>query len=206
MILAIALSLHVLQAPMAKDYFPLVKGVRLTYLETGEQALTYIYEVGASKEVGGQTAIPIVIRYKGNPLTTTYYVLSDDTLAIIADDDLSSIYSPPRPVFKISAEPQHWTYSGKVPFDTTTAPLTLTGSCHMGEKRTILGQEVDSLEVTIDATLSPLKKKPIVDHQVAVYGKGIGLIEMTRSVTIGTEKHASHLELVKQERGGTATR
>jgi hypothetical protein len=197
MVLLAALCLPLLQVPSARDFMPLIVGTRWTYRETGEEALVFVHTVESSVRVSGQVATPVVVRSQGSPLSTTYYVVNDNTLGIIADDDLRDPYSPPRPVFKVAAETQNWTYAGKVPFDSGDAPITMTGSSRLGQKQTVLGKEVDTLEVTLDGTLTPPKKKPIMQHQVAIYGKGIGLIEMTATQSFNGEKHVQHLELIK---------
>ncbi len=206
MLALVALTLTFVQAPLARDFLPLIPGTKWTYQETGEDNLTYIHEVQASKTIGGKEATPVVIRYKGNPLSTTYYLADENSVGIVAEDDERMIYSPPRPLFKLGTEAQQWTYSGQVPFNSGVASITLTGSSHLGAKRKILGNEVDTLEVTIDATLNPpatpkSKPKPMTMHQVAIYGKGIGLVEMTMSATTNGETHQQHLELTKVQFG-----
>ncbi len=202
MFVTAALCIHLLQVPTARDFMPLAVGTRWTYRETGEQTLDYVYEAEQTKTVGGAAATPIVIRYQGNPLSTTYYVEDDESVGIVAEDDLSNIYSPPRPLFKVGSGVSQWNYTGSVPFEAGTAPITVTGSSRLAGKKTILGKEVDTLEVTLDMTMTPPKKKPISQHQVAIYGTGVGLIEMTMTATLNGQKHLQHLDLIKMDRRG----
>jgi len=205
--LAIAsVGMALVQALSARDFFPVGVGMKWTYEETGEDHLTYTYVVEAAKTLGGKEAYPIVIRYQGNPLTTTYYVLDDAGVGIVAEDSFADIYAPPRPLFKLGEGPQTWSYTGQVPFEAGTAPISLTGSSKVGERRKVLGQEVDTIVVTIDATVTPSAKgrskpQPMTQHQEAVYGRGIGLVEMNMTATVGAKTHHQHLDLVKLQKG-----
>lgn len=205
MILAVLAS-TVLAAPAseAAAFFPLVPGTKWHYEEVGGGARIYVDEVGEAVDVDGHPAFPVVST-QGNQKDSVFYRIDADSANIVAYDAKQPLASP-RPVLKVGSGRMRWTYTGETPFFRSPVVLRMTGESTRKGTREVLGNRVDVLEVKLDAKMEADAGTTIEVVQVAIYGRGIGLIEMTETGKVGTNSSRRTLKLIKFEPGKEAAR
>lgn len=189
----------VAEPPKASDYFPMREGTRWTYRESGTTGLRYVDEVETPVTLKGRTVFPITSRQSGDIIGKIYYSIEDDTVAIVAEIDLRQPFEPPRPVFKLGDPTATWDYGAEIPYGPSKAALTVKGTSKLGFTRRVFGEEVPAIEVTTDAVIRPKKGLQIVQHMVAYYAKGYGLVSLVTTSGSGKDQRTSSLDLVKFE-------
>jgi hypothetical protein len=181
----------------AIDYFPLAPGTKWVFREEAQFAEgTYSDEVKDPINVGGESIIPVETRQNGKLVDTVHYRVSGDTISIFAYD-IKQPLEVPRPVLRVGTGTVKWEYAGMTPFLGAVVPLTVKGASTPKGKRKVLDREVECLEVRFEARIGPPDKKPILSKQVAIYAKGIGLVEMQEKTTVDRKTEERKLKLVE---------
>jgi hypothetical protein len=185
-------------APSAAEYFPLRPGTRMVYEEKSLEASVTTDVVGQPVEVAGSAAVPVTTYQNGSVVNTTFYRVGPDLVSIVAHDKDHPLKSP-LPVFKLPADRKSdWTFFGNIGTEKEPEGLSMKGEAQFKGEREVLGTKVPILEVRITASVGGGRSKEDVE-QVAIYGKGIGLVELTSITKIGKRKAASVLRLTKIE-------
>jgi hypothetical protein len=201
---ALAATLLSASASEAAAFFPLVPGTKWHYEEIGGGARIYVDEVGAAVEVDGRPAFPVVSS-QGAQKESVFYRVESDSVNIVAYEQKDPLPSP-RPVLKVGSGRTRWTYVGETPLFRSPVVLRMTGESNRRGTREVLGQRVDVLEVKLDAKMEADAGTTIEVVQVAIYGRGIGLIEMTETGKVGANSSRRTLKLIKFEPGKDAAR
>lgn len=192
-----ALCLTFALAPTAAiDWFPLQPGNKWTYREEGRFLQnSFVDEVLEPVSIGEVKAFPVTTSQDGKVIETVYYQETPDVIFIVAYDPKKPLKDP-RPLFKASSKKETWDYVGLTPFLRDFVPLKLKGESSPKGKRTVLGREAELLEVKFDAQLGATSNDVVLSKQVALYAKGIGLVEMTARTTVGRQTDEVKLKLV----------
>lgn len=183
--------------PSVAEFFPLTPGARRTYEEKGRGSAVSVDEVGAPETVSGAPATPVVTKESGRAISKTYYRLEGSTLFIVAMDKEHPLPKP-LPILQFNGEKTNWSYEG--PSDDTKAaePIFMTGEAKLAGERTFMGKKVATLEVKLVTTVGGGRAQEKIE-QVAIYGRGIGLLEATAKTRVGRNAATSTLKLVKVE-------
>lgn len=192
----LSFSLVLVQSPLAEDYFPLKPGTKWEYSEDNKfSKKSYVDTVLEPVEIASQLAYPIQTTENGQPLEKVYYRASGDTVFIVAYDKEKPLPSP-RPLFKVGTGKSNWEYRGTTPFYEDLVPLEVKGSASAKGRRTAIGLTVDCIEVKFEAQLMAAPGMVLKSNQTAIYGKGIGLLEMTEKTTVDRKSEERKLKLV----------
>lgn len=198
----LAATLSIAPAPVysAADFFPLKAGSRRTYEEKSIQTSVTTDVVETPVEIKGVMTIPVTTLQNGTKVNTAYYRVDADGVAIVAYDPTNPLPKP-LPVMKVAGlEKLVWEpWEGPSSGDKMAEPLSVKGESQLlkGE-RDVLGKKVPILQVKIVATLGGGAAREQIE-QVALYGKGIGLVELTSTTKIAKRKAVSVLKLTKIE-------
>lgn len=191
--------------PTAADFFPLTPGTRWTYRETIEGTRrTYVDEAGEPVAIGERSATPIVTKRGTALIGTTFYAIAGDRIEIVAEEDARNVLAPPRPLFEVGADERKWTFDGTVPYNLRMVPIKIEGRSKRGGPREFDGKPVATLSVTISAVIKIGRRDNITQNQEAVYGAGIGLLEMRQKGKTKQGESSTELELVEFKPGGMA--
>jgi hypothetical protein len=198
MFVSLLVVASMLAGPAPADFFPLVPGSSRTYETRGVSTHVNQDVVGDPVTVDGKPATPVTTYEFGQKISTIYYRVDDDGAYVVAfgsdkAGDPPRLLKAPIPVFKVG--------DGAFAFDGYAAPMEkdhipdtvhLIGKTKMAGKRTVLGKSVDTIEVDTDVEIGsgPLSQK---NHEVAIYAKGIGLVQMTSRISLA--RHDSKTEV-----------
>lgn len=177
----------------AEDYFPLLKGTRWTYRDMVNE---YVDEVMEPIKIGEVDAIPVTTFLDGKRAESTYYSSTPEGLFIVAYDAKKALPSP-MPVFK--SKERSWTYSGLTQWLGGFSPIEMKGSVSPRGKRKVLGKDVETIEVRLDAKIGGAEGGSMSVKQTATYARGIGLVRMVQSNTINGREQKSTVELVRHD-------
>jgi hypothetical protein len=194
--LVMATLLSAPQAPLrAEEFFPLVPGTRFTYEDTGAGTATTVDEVGRPIEIEGLQAIPVVTNQRGQQ-ATTYYRIDGNTVVVVAYSS-SRLLAAPMPLFQVGTGRQQWEYQGLTDSVKQPEPILIRGEARLIGTRTYFGKRAEVLEVKIDARVGAVA--PEQQQQVALYARGIGLVEMSTISRVGNSSITRKLRLIKVE-------
>lgn len=197
----IAATLSFAPAPTfsASDYFPLKVGRRMTYEEKSLQSGMTTDVVEEPVDVKGVMTTPVATYQGGNKVNTAYYRVDAEGVAIIAYDPERPLPEP-LPVLKVAGtEKMTWEFKGAGSAEKLAEPLAMKGESQvLKAEREVLGKKVQVLQVKINAFVGGGKAREEIE-QVAIYGKGVGLVELTSTTKIGKRKAVSILKLTKIE-------
>jgi hypothetical protein len=190
----------VFEAPRgpAADFFPVLPGSQWSYEETergSRRRSVFLDEAEDPVLVGGKPAFVVATRVSGGPRQRTYYRIEGDQVFVVGyqpDQPLAD----PIPILQASDKRTDWVFTGETVFARDKVPMTMRGSARRVGMRTILGERRECLEVTLEATVAAAGNFALRNKQVAVYAKGIGLVEMKETGEIGERKYERTRKLV----------
>lgn len=185
----------------ASAYFPLTPGLKLTYTDTVQGGSRMEQVVGEQVTLGETLATPVSKFRNGHKVDEVFYKASGDEIQIIAYDS-KHILPEPRTLFKVGPGKTQWTYQGTTLIVKENVPIDIKGESHSGGIRKILGKPVETLVVTLDATMGHPGVDAYYDKQEIIFAKGMGIVQLDETVTITNQKHARHMKLVDFEAGG----
>lgn len=205
MILA-ALCATVLGGLTPADFFPATPGTKRIYQERGASSSETIDTVRARQTIRGNEYIPVITTVNGIEVRTTYFRLDRDALFIVAyapqrPNDPLELLKHPVPVFKLPTDNKEARWQYDVSLQKGMSDVHMEGTAKLGGKKSVLGKEVETLELKINATVGagPTQEKVT---QNAIYGRGVGLIENRTKSTIGRTSVESVVKLVRIELPG----
>lgn len=193
----------------AAAYFPTKSGTSWTYSEQGGRSHeVFTDKVGKPTKLLDLDVIPFTTETHGMLSDPTYYMVSGDTVFVvfksfikkeveekIIKEDKTYQY----PVLKVSDKATSWDFVGKTEFMKTVADMALKGTAKPIGKRKVLGKDVECIEVVLDVMYGAAGEPPVKSLQKSIYGKGIGLVEMTQTTTLNKEKYSSKRTLVSMD-------
>ena len=184
----------------ASDYFPTQPGLKLTYQESGSDGSSNVTvdEIGHPTTILSQSVIPITTKTGDSKRDSTAYYLVEATGIYLMANELSQPLSEPIPLIKCENDRGTWDFDTKLGKGDSIDFLRLHGETKPIGQREVFGKKVDAIEVKLVATKGA-GKSAMVDTQTSIYGKGIGLIEMTSVTRFLKEKGQRKLKLIKIE-------
>ena len=96
---------------------------------------------------------------------------------IVAFNNKETLISP-LPIVRVPNGSSKWSYMGETVMNGAPADVKYEGSVKRIGKRKFDGKSVDAIEVRLVATMLEAFGTKFTVDQVAVYGKGIGLLSM----------------------------
>jgi hypothetical protein len=199
MILAALLAMPVI-GYTAADFFPLPEGRRATY---EEKSLTFSVTtdvIGKTVTINHMEAVQVTTLQNSKEISFAFYKVDNDAVWLVAYSKENPLPTP-MPIFKIGEKKTTWEYAGITGIKEGAEGMHLKGESQLKPARDVLGQKVECLEVKITATVGGGASREIVE-QVATYGKGIGLVELTSKTRVGKRSVDSSLKLIKVENAG----
>lgn len=175
----VALIAAALLAPEGiSEYFPLNPGDSWVYTEvTDKFELRTTDTVGEPVEKDGNKLFPVVTSRDGKELDRVYYKVGEGEILIVAFK-LDKPLLAPYPILKSPDLGSKWTHKGDTIMDGELADLTMEGQVKKAGSYEFKGKKVETIEVRLEATMMESFGTPYKVTQVAVYGKGIGLLSM----------------------------
>lgn len=175
------------------EFFPLTAGTNWTFESLqGTSKITSTEEAFPSEDVGGQPAIPKRTMIGGRIVQTIYYRTSPDTVFIIGYK-ADRPFADPRPILKIADKGAKW----DVDTEEDGLPISLKNESSLKGRRKVLDREVDILELKSDVVVGDTQGIKEEFHQVATYGRGLGLVEMTEERRVNKNVYKRKVSLVK---------
>lgn len=137
------------------DYFPLAPGMRWEYevtSSTGVLAVRQVNECLGETEISGARAIPMRAMVEGKVTQTTYFVLGEEFVQVVAVED-TKLLGKPIPVLPTKPTAgARWSYEGGVPVLTELTPFSFSARCTGFEDLMVLGKRVRCAKVAVEAT------------------------------------------------------
>jgi len=181
------------------EFFPLKAGTKWTYLEKAKfDTLEYVDEVKQGIKIGERYTIPVETRANGKVLETRHYQIEGDTVLLVAYSS-KLLLEPPQPVLKSANGKVSWTYAGKTPFLGAMVPIELKATVTPKGKRKVLDTDRECIELNMDAKMYGGAGMTIDFHQVALYAKGVGLVEVKQRQRGAGESSESSTRLTRFE-------
>lgn len=201
----IALSQSTASPSVVSEYFPMNPGDEWTYEERSEgRGQTSEDSVGSAVPINGIPAFPISTRLDGRPSGVAYHAFVGDSVMIVAFD-IKKPLEPPYPILKCDANRRGtWEYTGTTSFMGEFANLSLKGSTKPGPTMDVLGTKRETIEVTLDAVVSvpELPKAGVKNQQIAIYAKGIGLVELRETSQVSNRREERTRKLISYKPKG----
>jgi hypothetical protein len=217
LVAAIVLSPAFAPPANVSDFFPLVAGSTWRYEESsGKQIMgmtedkcepkATVERLETDKEskkeivVEAKQAIPIASYSDGKKIDTVFYEIRDDVVYLVAFGP-KGLLKDPYPVLKFGSGSNKWDYSGSTVFMGRDTQLVMKGSSKKSGVRDVLGDRLETVEVTLEVVLMPGTSIPIKKSQVAIYAKGVGLVEMRETTIVNKNKRVATRKLVSYSPG-----
>ncbi len=185
----------------AADFFPLTDGFRASYTRSTPLLTKVDQQVGTAVPLGDGVATPVATYRDGKKVEEVFYRAVNDEIQIVAYD-AKHILPEPRTFIKVGPGKSHWEFKGTTVFVKESVPIEIKGESHSGGTRKVLGKLVETLIVTLDATVGKPGVDAYSDHQEIIFGKGIGIVQLDETVIVEGQKHTQQMKLTGFEQGG----
>jgi len=204
MILSVVIAAAAL-ASQLEDFCPMVPGTRWTYEDAN--GLQVVDEIGKPVDIGkGQTAIPKTTSISGRSPGAELYRVDNDTLLLVGYIDKNArppapglnLLPEPQPIVRLSNAKADWQYLGEVPTGLGPVLLQVRGYSNKGPKKKVLDREVETMAVQVISRIGNDAQRVEIRQDV-IYGKGIGMVEMTEATKAQGQTVKKMLKLVKFE-------
>jgi hypothetical protein len=181
-------------APNISEFFPLNPGDTWEYVAEGQGGtIRLTNRVQPAKEVGDvPAAFPVDTIVQGRTTGTTYYMVKDNSVYVVAFDIKKPLFEP-RQMLTLEEKTAKWDYQ----FTEDYLPVDVKNEATLRGRRKVLDREVDVLELKVDAVLGDPKGANERMTQVFLYGRGIGLIEMTEERKVAKNTFKRKMRLAK---------
>lgn len=177
------------------EYFPLDFGRTWVYQEAQGTVAGMTIVVGLEQELLGGKATPIVKKVGDDVVGSVFYRVVGDEVLVVAFEQNKPLKAP-YPIIKLGEGKTSWEYKGETQWVGEMSPITLEGSCRHASPREVQGTKYDTIEVTLDVVIGDPDGMCAKSHQVAVYGRGVGLIEMNDQSTFNKTKRENKRKLI----------
>lgn len=202
MILSALIFAATIASPI-EDYCPMAPGTKWTYEDAN--GIQMVDEVGEPVDIGKhQTAIPKTSSVSGRSSGAELYQIQEDTLYLVGFIDKSkskpemNILAQAQPILRAGNGRSEWQYAGEMPTGLGPVLLQVRGDSNKGPKRKLLNREVETLVVHVVSRIGN-DKQAVEVRQDVVYGKGIGMIQMSEATKAQGQTVKKMLKLVKFE-------
>jgi len=178
----------------AADFFPMGAGIARTFSDTSQTTVTTTEEVGEPTKVLSQIASPVVVKQGDKIVTTYYYRVDGDTVYLIGTDPKQPLPQP-MPILQFKGQGSKWTFQGPATTQKITELIQLKGESRLGKTMDIFGKKVLTIESKLEVMEGQGRGADKVE-QKAIYGQGIGLIELVSTTKVGHESITTTRKLV----------
>ncbi len=181
-------------APNIAEFFPLNPGDSWEYVAEGAGGtIRLTNRVQAPKEVGDvPVAYPVDTLIQGRTTGTTYYMVKENSVYVVAFDIKRPLFEP-RQMLTMGEKTVKWDYQ----FTEDYLPVDVKNEATLRGRRKVLDREVDVLELKVEAVMGDPKGANERMSQVFLYGRGIGLIEMTEDRKVARNTFKRKMKLAK---------
>lgn len=186
-----------LRTQTVAGYFPLVPGQIRTYEDVSGRKTISTDEVLSPVQVSGQEVFPVNTR-EGRSLIITNYYRVDGDIVYLLGSDLKNLFPDPLPIIKFSGQPTSWNYSGPVSQAKHADIMGVLGECKSTKDQNLFGKSVKCIQTKLKAQIGYVVEGD-GDEQVAIYGQGIGLIQLTTVSRAGKARAVSVRKLIRIE-------
>ena len=183
-----------LSAPLVwadvSEFFPLNPGDQWIYAEENDRAKFRVTDtVGEMVDIEGIDCYPVITTRGKREQDRVYYHMGEGEVVVVAfkqKEPLSSSYT----ILRLPEMGKTWDYVGETFVAGDLADLKMTGRVKSSGQKEFGGKKIDTIEVRLDATILEAFGTPTKVTQVAIYGRGIGLLsmDMTTKLPKSTEK------------------
>ena len=188
-------------APMGwadvSEFFPLNPGDQWVYTEETDRGTARVTDtVGEMVDIDGVECYPVITRRGKRELERVYYHLGEGEVTLVAfnkAEPLGGAY----PILQLPEMGGRWDYVGETFVGGDLADLKMTGRVKKSGRKEFGGKKVDTIEVRLDATILEAFGTPIKVTQVAIYGRGIGLLSMDMTTKLPRTTEKTKRRLVK---------
>lgn len=204
MIVTLIASLSLIQDPApyrsaVEDYFPTKPGTKWTYEQSvGKYSSIYVDEVLPPTDIQGKPAITIGTHDEDGVIQRRYYSIVGNTVNLLGYDPKKPLKDP-HPILKFDTNKSEWQFSGLTPFLNDPVPIRMKGTCVSKGRKNVLGDQLDCIEVVLDADIEGVPGKVLKMKQIAIYAKGVGLVEMDSEEKIGNNVKKFKAKLIRFE-------
>ena len=175
------------------DFFPTRAGTQWTYetISNGPKMVS-VTTAGEPVDVGDQPAFPFKTTVGGSLAEIMHYRTSADTVYVVAYK-ATQVLDEPRPILKLGEKGTKW----EVDTNEDGLPLSLKNESALRGRRKILDQDVDVIELKVDAVLGDKNSMAMEFKQTAIYARGIGLAELTEERKVSKKVYKRKVRLTK---------
>lgn len=192
----LALSTPLVWADVS-EFFPLNPGDQWVYTEeTDRGTVRMVDTVGEMVDIEGVECYPVITKRGKREVDRVYYHVGEGEVTVVAfkkDEPLGSAY----PILRMPEMGNRWSYVGETFVAGDLADLQLTGRVKTSGRKEFGGKMVDTLEVRLEATILEEFGTKIPVTQVAIYGRGIGLLSMDMTTRLPKRTEKIKRRLVK---------
>ncbi len=185
--------------PTASDFFPTSVGLKRTYVEKGNDGeTTTIDEVLPSVKYQGAQVFPVsTSSLGGKPLGMSFYRVNGTGVFLVANR-LDEPFKDEIPLLLLDGNKKSWNLMLQLGSGERKDFLRIQGEATLNGSRDVLGKKVETCEVNIVVEAGGGKATQR-DIQKAIYARGIGLVELKSSTSLGNRMVERVLKLTKLE-------
>lgn len=180
-------------SPNIAEFFPLNPGDTWEYLVEGVGGtIRMTSRVKEEVEVGDSTAFPVETLLQGRVTGTTYYRVKDNSVYVVAFDIKRPLFDARR-MLTVDSKTVKWDYQ----FTEDLLPVDVKNEATLRGRRKVLDRDVEVLELKVDAVLGDPRGANERMTQVFLYGRGIGMFEMTEERKVARNTFKRKMKLAK---------
>lgn len=196
-----SVALQTSGAPTVTDFYPVTAGSSWVYEEEVKSDKRVFKnritdKVSEHYELEGNTVYDLISSDSSGTISKTTYTVADNKIQFYfpsstkpSDKDGDPPVVVPKimyPVFLVAEKSESWSYFGMTPYDGGAIPMSMDATSKRVGMRTVLGNKVECVEVTTMSELNlfsgtdfaPKSGKGLTSKVVAIYARGIGLVEL----------------------------
>ncbi|MCC7434562.1 MAG: hypothetical protein IT363_07740 [Methanoregulaceae archaeon] len=189
----IALLAMVAMSTNVAEFFPLNPGDSWEYVTEGAGgAMRVVNRVQPKRPVGDHEAYPMQMILNGQVMGTTYYMVKDNSVYVVAFD-IKRPFFEPRRMLTVEEKTVKWDYQ----LEEDLMPVSVSNQATLRGKRKVLDREVDILELKVEAILGDPKGVHEKLNQTFLYGRGLGMVEMQEERRVNKNSFKRKMKLAK---------
>lgn len=190
------------------EYFPLNTGDSWVYQEEGDDGsmrvtdtvgeLTVIKErvrIGGKMSIKETEGTPVITTRAGRELSRAYYSISEGEVRVVALMEKAALETP-YPIVRLPGRSSKWSHSGDTVMEGAPADVSYEASVKKIRQQPFEDGRIDAIEVRLVATMLEKLGTKFTVIQVAIYGKGVGLLSMKMETILPRRKIKSTRTLI----------
>ena len=179
------------------DFFPLNTGDKWSYTEESDGIKSRVTDtVGEMVDIEGLDCYPVITKRGKRELDRVYYHMGEGQVFIVAFKELEPL-GVAYPIIQVPEMGDSWDYVGETVVGGDLADLTMHGRVKRSGRKEYDGKKIDTIEVKLEATILAAFGTPVKVTQVAVYGRGVGLLSMDMTTRLPKTTEKTKRRLIK---------